>query len=62
MPKPLPIIELPVVRPEPLREICPYCDQPLDGPIMCGLHVACSEQYNRDIAEWEGTHPTVIEE
>ena len=23
---------------------CPYCDQPLDGPMVNGLHEGCNEE------------------
>lgn len=30
---------------------CPYCEQPLDGPIKDGMHAECNEQFGRDLDE-----------
>ena len=32
---------------------CPYCEKPLDGPIINGLHMACNEKLSAEMAEWE---------
>lgn len=32
---------------------CPFCDEPLDGPIINGLHKRCSEELQREMNEWE---------
>lgn len=29
--------------------ICPYCDQPLDGNTINGLHAACNERYSAEL-------------
>lgn len=36
---------------EPCRIDCPYCEQPLDGPIQDGMHEECSKQFGRDLEE-----------
>ena len=32
---------------------CPYCGEPLDGPIVNGLHEYCNERLHEELAEWE---------
>lgn len=32
---------------------CPFCDEPLDGVIINGLHKRCSEELQKEMEEWE---------
>ncbi len=36
-----------------MSEICPYCGEPLDGPIVNGLHAECNEQLCEELEEVE---------
>jgi hypothetical protein len=47
----MPIIELPTA--EVLIPLCPWCEEPLDGPCVNGLHSMCNEAYNKELSEWE---------
>ena len=32
---------------------CPYCEKPLDGPTVNGLHAHCNEALHEEFATWE---------
>ena len=38
---------------EPLVPLCPYCDEPLDGETVNGLHLDCNRELNQEMeAAW----------
>ena len=41
------------MRPETLIPDCPYCDCPLDGLTINGLHAKCNEELSGEMADWE---------
>jgi len=48
---------MPVLNESPTVEtvipLCPWCEEPLDGLCINGLHAACSVAYNKELSEWE---------
>ena len=34
-------------------KLCPWCDKPLDGPLVFGLHQRCAEEYNDEQDRYE---------
>ena len=40
--------------------LCPYCNKRLDGPIVNGLHAACTRKYSAELAEWDRQHPLLV--
>jgi hypothetical protein len=32
---------------------CPFCDEPLDGIIVNGLHKRCSDELHKEMTRWE---------
>ena len=41
------------MRTETIAPDCPFCEQPLDGPIVNGLHDNCNGQLLEELARWE---------
>ncbi len=43
----------PVIDEETCVPLCPYCEKPLEGPIVNGLHEACNEKLQAELDAWE---------
>ena len=39
------------MRPETLIPDCPYCERPIDGLTVNGLHAKCNEELSQEMAE-----------
>lgn len=43
----------PETLPEATTKLCPWCDKPLDGPTVNGLHQHCANEYNEEQDRYE---------
>lgn len=52
---------VPVNEPAAVTRICPYCDEPLDGETVNGLHLDCNREVNQEMEQAFGPVLEIIE-